>query len=104
MGGLLRSAIAKERLSENILDWDIQGIVEMGVTAKTKMALGKQFFIDSLLSEGFDAVFMAIGGWDSRLARKAGQVAEQPIPGTFLLIDLLRAKETQVPLQKSKPR
>ena len=101
MGGLLRSAIAKERLSENILDWDIQGIVEMGVTAKTKMALGKQFFIDSLLSEGFDAVFMAIGGWDSRLARKAGQVAEQPIPGTFLLIDLLRAKETQVPLQKS---
>ena len=90
LGGLLRSAISKDRLPEEILDWDIEGIMEMGVTAETRKALGRDFSIKSLIQEGFDAVFLASGGWDSRLARGASVDIESPIPGTYMLVDLIR--------------
>ena len=90
LGGLLRSAISKDRLPEEILDWDIDGIMEMGVEVKTQMALGTDFTIESLIQEGFDAVFLASGGWDSRLARGATAGIESPIPGTYMLVDLIR--------------
>jgi NADPH-dependent glutamate synthase beta subunit-like oxidoreductase len=90
LGGLLRSAISKERLPEEILDWDIEGIIEMGVKVETQKTLGKDFSIASLIEEGFDAVFLACGGWDSRLARGATADIESPIPGTYMLVDLFR--------------
>ena len=89
-GGLLRSAIAKDRLPEEILDWDIEGIVEMGVKVETQKALGRELSIKSLVREGFDAIFIASGGWDSRLARGAAADIEAPIPGTYMLVDLIR--------------
>jgi NADPH-dependent glutamate synthase beta subunit-like oxidoreductase/NAD-dependent dihydropyrimidine dehydrogenase PreA subunit len=90
LGGLLRSAIARDRLPEEILDWDIEGIAEMGVKVETQKALGKEISIKSLVQEGFDAVFLASGGWDSRLARRATVDVESPIPGTYMLVDLIR--------------
>jgi NADPH-dependent glutamate synthase beta subunit-like oxidoreductase len=90
LGGLLRSAISKDRLPEKILDWDIEGILEMGVKVETQKALGRDFSIESLIQEGFDAVFLACGGWDSRLARGATVDIESPIPGTYMLVDLIR--------------
>ena len=90
LGGLLRSAISKDRLPEEILDWDIEGIIAMGVKIETHKALGKDFSVDSLIKEGFDAVFLASGGWDSRLARGATADIESPIPGTYMLVDLMR--------------
>ena len=93
MGGLLRSAIARERLSLDILDWDIEGVLEMGVQAETGKALGKDFTIDSLLEQGFEAVFLATGGWDSRLTRDKGKGIETPVPGTYLLVDLLKTPD-----------
>jgi NADPH-dependent glutamate synthase beta subunit-like oxidoreductase/NAD-dependent dihydropyrimidine dehydrogenase PreA subunit len=89
LGGLLRSAIARERLPEEILDWDIDGIIEMGVAAETGKVMGKDFTLSSLLRQEFDAVFLAAGGWDSRMARNAVSEIESPIPGTFMMVDLL---------------
>lgn len=89
-GGILRTAISKYRLSHEILDWDIEGVAEMGVEIKTESFLGKDFTVDSLLRQGFETVFLAAGGWDSRLVRSAEDL-EQPIPDTFLLVDLIKA-------------
>ena len=89
LGGLLRGAIARERLPEEILDWDIQGILEMGVTAKTGQVMGKDFSVDSLLRSDAEAVFLAAGGWDSRMARSSSTGTESPVPGTCLMVDIL---------------
>jgi len=94
LGGLLRSAIAAYRLPHEILDWDIQGIAEMGVAMQTEKTLGQDFTVNSLLDDGYNAVFLALGGWDSRLLRGAGKKIENPIPGTMLLMDVMRAKQT----------
>jgi len=90
LGGLLRSAIAKERLPREILDWDIEGILEMGVKAETGKALGKDFTVDKLLNDDFEAVFLAAGGWDSRMARGAVSEIESPVPGMYMMVDLLK--------------
>ncbi len=90
LGGLMRSAISKDRLPEEILEWDIAGILDMGVKAETDKAMGKDFTLGSLIKEGYDAVFLASGGWDSRLTRGATAAIESPIPGVFILVDLVR--------------
>jgi formate dehydrogenase beta subunit len=89
LGGLLRSAIASERLPGEILDWDIEGILEMGVKAETGKALGKDITIENLLRQDVKAVFMATGGWDSRMARGAISEIESPVPGTYMMVDIL---------------
>ncbi len=91
LGGLLNTAIAKYRLPDEILKWDIDGILDMGVTAKTGQMLGRDITVAGLLDEGYEAVFLASGGWDSRLARGGEKMAESPIPGGYLLLDLLRS-------------
>jgi formate dehydrogenase (NADP+) beta subunit len=97
LGGLLRSAIARERLPQDILDWDIAGVLDMGVTAKTGRSLGRDFTIESLLQEGFETVFLALGGWDSRLARGGQKKIETPIPGTYLLVDFIQPPGGPIP-------
>lgn len=90
LGGLLNTAIAAYRLPREILDWDIQGILDLGVTAHTRTPMGSQVSISTLLDGGMDAVFLATGGWDSRLARGVVK-AETPLPQMYLAIDWLRA-------------
>lgn len=90
MGGLLRTAISRYRLPQEILDWDIEGILEMGVNAETEKAMGRDFTISSLLKQGYDTIFLATGGWDSRLARGLLTRGEEAIPGTGLLLDVLK--------------
>jgi formate dehydrogenase beta subunit len=90
LGGLLRSAISKDRLPEEILAWDIQGILDMGVKVETEKIMGRDFTLASLIKEGYEAVFLAAGGWDSRLARGAAADIELTIPGVCMLVDLIR--------------
>jgi NADPH-dependent glutamate synthase beta subunit-like oxidoreductase/NAD-dependent dihydropyrimidine dehydrogenase PreA subunit len=90
LGGLLRSAIGAERLPPQILDWDIDGILEMGVKAETGKVLGKDISVEDLLRQDFKAVFLAVGGWDSRMARGALADIESPVPGTYMMVDLLK--------------
>ena len=89
LGGLLQSAIAAERLPAEILEWDIDGILEMGVKAETGKVLGKDLTVDTLLQQDVDALFLAVGGWDSRMVRGTVSEIESPIPGTYMMVDLL---------------
>ena len=104
LGGLLRSAISQYRLSHDILDWDIEGILEMGVEARLNQALGSDFSIADLLGEDYEAVFLASGGWDSRLARKEAEAVNEFVPGTYLLIDFIRAGRKSDPRIKVGPK
>ncbi|MFP4226583.1 MAG: FAD-dependent oxidoreductase, partial [Desulfobacterales bacterium] len=89
-GGLLRTAIAQYRLPPEILDWDIDGILEMGVTMQINRVLGRDYTLSGLLRKGYEAVYLAAGGWDSRVERIKDAPMEEAIPGTYLLIDLMK--------------
>ena len=90
LGGLLRVAIPEERLPQKILDYDIEGIIETGVSVKTNYKSGVDFTIPELLKDDFKAVFIATGGWDNRVARGDINEVVSVFPGGYLLIDLFR--------------
>jgi len=98
-GGLLRSAIAAGRLPMEVLDWDIEGILDMGVALETGKAVGRDVSVASLLSDGYDAVYLTTGGWDSRSARKDAAKSTPPLGGMALMIDLMRPGATPVDVE-----
>jgi NADPH-dependent glutamate synthase beta subunit-like oxidoreductase len=85
LGGLLRTVIPEARLPRNVLDWEIQGILETGAQAVTEKKLGQDFTVDSLLKEGYSAVFVATGGWDTQLASGLRTKPVEVLPGVQLL-------------------
>ena len=88
LGGLLRTVIPDSRLPKDVLDWDIEGILELGVEAQTNKALGKDFTVASLLQEGYETVLLATGGWDAMLMRGQEPNLDQAIPGLYQLLPL----------------
>ena len=64
-GGMLRYSIPEYRLPKKILDQEIQGITELGVEIRCNQALGENFILSQLRTQGYEAVFLAIGAWRS---------------------------------------
>jgi NADPH-dependent glutamate synthase beta subunit-like oxidoreductase/CO/xanthine dehydrogenase FAD-binding subunit len=66
LGGMLRYGIPDFRLSQGVLDREIDFLLSHGIEAKTGQQLGKDFTLDSLKRGGAGAVFLAMGSWTAR--------------------------------------
>ncbi|MFH1896722.1 MAG: FAD-dependent oxidoreductase [Candidatus Desantisbacteria bacterium] len=85
-GGMLRYGIPEYRLPKDVLDKEIAGICKHGVEIRCDTVIGNDFTIDSLMSDGFEAVFIGIGAHgSSRLG-----VNGDEIEGVLSAIDFLR--------------
>ncbi len=85
LGGMLRYGIPEYRLPKKVLDWEIDGILNLGIESRTGIRFGEDFDLTDLKTQGFDAVFMGIGAWkDSRM-----QVPGEDLTGCFTGIDFL---------------
>ena len=97
LGGMLRYGIPEYRLPKyEVLDWEIESITRMGVEVHLESKLGRDFTIDSLREEGYDAVFVAIGAWGSRTMRCEGEELQGVSAGTDFLIKRGLEQETPV--------
>jgi NADPH-dependent glutamate synthase beta subunit-like oxidoreductase len=97
LGGMLRYGIPQYRLPKEVLDWEIGGILELGVECRTGVRFGKDFDLQSLEAEGYDAVFLGIGAWKDTQLRVPGEEA----PGCYTGIDFLSrlAAGEQIPIE-----
>lgn len=91
LGGLLNTVIPQNRLPREVLDWEIDGILEMGVDAVTNQTLGKDFDLSGLFKEGCEAVLLAVGGWDTLLMTGDPTQASGALPGLRLLMPTVLA-------------
>ncbi|ADK85110.1 electron transport complex, RnfABCDGE type, B subunit [Desulfarculus baarsii DSM 2075] len=96
LGGMLRYGIPEYRLPKKILDWEIQGILELGVEARVNQKMGHDFTLQSLKDEGFEAIFVGPGCWASRNMQLEGEDLQGVLPGTDMLIDRGLEKPTPV--------
>ena len=98
LGGILRYAIPEYRLPKKILDQEVRNIVETGIHVRTGQRLGKDFTVEDLAKEGFEAFFMATGTWQTR---KIG-VKGEDLEGVFSGLEFLRCVRTgeDVPIGK----
>jgi NADH-quinone oxidoreductase subunit F len=72
VGGMLAVGIPDHRLPRSVVARDIEAIKAAGVEIRTNMTLGKDFTINKLFKDGYNAVFCATG---------AGQSLAMGIPG-----------------------
>jgi len=92
LGGILRYVIAEDRLPRKVLDHEIEGILETGVQAKTNMAMGRDFHLDTLFQEGYDAVVLTKGGFDSRKILQPDQKGyDSSVKGLYIMLDFIYA-------------
>jgi NADPH-dependent glutamate synthase beta subunit-like oxidoreductase len=85
LGGMLRYGIPEYRLPKAVLDWEIEGILGLGVEAVTGVEVGTDFNLEFLKSEGVDAVLLAVGAWNDRRLGLEGADLEGVVSGIKFL-------------------
>lgn len=97
-GGMLRVGIPDYRLPKDVLDQEIDNILAQGVELKLNTAMGRDFTLDSLLSDGFKAVFLGTGCHVGMKLGIEGEDAEGVMQG----VDFLRKYTLKQPFQLGK--
>ena len=65
-GGLLGNAIPRYRLPYSVVKEDIEDILSLGIELRTGQQVGKDYSIEDLFDEGYQAVLLATGLSESR--------------------------------------
>ncbi len=85
-GGMLIAGIPSFRLPRTILDIEIEAIRRLGVTIKTNHKIMGKDAITSLMANGFDAVFIAVG---AHKGKKLNIPGETKYKGIIDCVDFL---------------
>lgn len=84
-GGTLRFGIPSYRLPNHVLDQEINDILALGVEMKTNTRMGRDYQIDDLKAQGFDAVFLSFGA----MVGKRGGLLGEDAPGVMPAVKFL---------------
>jgi len=95
-GGMLRVGIPDHRLPGEVLDKDIEVVTSLGVQLKLNACLGKDFTVDSLLADGFDAVFLGLGAHKGIALGIPGEEMDGVRQGVAFLRELNLSGKTRV--------
>lgn len=97
LGGMLMYGIPEYRLPKETLQQEIQWILDRGIDVKTNVAMGRDFDLQSLFNDGFDAVYLAVGAHKASTMRLEN---ENDTEGVMWGIDFLREMPEQPPKLK----
>ncbi len=98
LGGITRYGIPEYRLPDKVLDWEIQGILEMGIEAHSNQRLGRDFTIQSLREEGYDAIFLGVGAWKDYALQVNGEELKGCWKGIEFLSTVASAPDKKIPV------
>ncbi len=87
LGGMLTSAIPEYRLPREVLDREIEALLNENTEVKLGTELGRDFTVNSLLADGYRAVYVALG---SHQSRKLDVPGEDDMDGVYPGIDFLK--------------
>ncbi len=93
LGGMLRYGIPEYRLPRAELDGEIDAILDLDVEVNCNKRLGRDFTLQDLRQEGFDAICLALG---APLGKKMG-VPGEDAEGIEPALDFLRDTELHGP-------
>ena len=90
-GGLLMTGIPEYRLPREALKRDISRILELGVSFKGGQRLFKDFFLDDLFEQGFEAVFLGVGAQNGVKLNLPSPEKDGKSPAIIDALDYLRS-------------
>ena len=104
LGGMIRYGIPEYRLPKKVLQWEIDGILNLGIQTKMNVKFGYDFNLGSLVAAGYDAIFMGIGAWKDYSLRIEGEDLDGCYTGIDFLTRFARTQqgdsEVQIPIGK----
>jgi NADH-quinone oxidoreductase subunit F len=86
-GGMLVSGIPAFRLPRDVLQQEIEALIDENITLRCGTALGRDFTVQGLLADGYEAVFLAVGAHRSRRMGIDGEASA----GVYPSIEFLKA-------------
>lgn len=87
-GGMLAVGLPSFRLPKDVVSREIEAIAGLGVEIRLEQALGRDFSLASLLDDGYEAVFLALGTHVSQRLGVVNDNAPGVLPGMELLRDV----------------
>jgi NADPH-dependent glutamate synthase beta subunit-like oxidoreductase/ferredoxin len=87
-GGMLRLGIPEYRLPRELVKMEINAILSLGVELKVGRRLGADFTIADLRSEGYRAIFLAIGAHKGRDLQIEGNELDGVLKGVDFLLNV----------------
>ncbi|MGE5259175.1 MAG: molybdopterin-dependent oxidoreductase [Hyphomicrobiales bacterium] len=96
LGGMLRYGIPEYRLPKKVLDWEIEGILQLGVAVKKGLRWGRDFTVESLRGEGYEAFFLATGAWNAHKLGVPGEDLDGVMSGVSFLADVAMGKPVRM--------
>ena len=88
IGGMLYLGIPEYRLPRYLIRMEFERILHLGVELKTGWALGRDFSLQTLKAQGFEAVFIGIGTNKSKTLTMPGSDLDGVINGIDFLINV----------------
>ena len=89
-GGMLYLGIPEYRLPRSILEHDIKSIMLPGIELRTNIRVGRDITIDQILTQSYQAVFIAVGAYHSV---KLG-IPGEDVADVLYAMDFLKAVHT----------
>jgi len=86
-GGMLRLGVPEYRLPRELIDLEIQAILSLGAELRVNQALGRDFNLAEL-KDDFDAIFLAIGTYQSRKLNIEGEQLDGVLRAVDFLINV----------------
>ncbi|MBW2608772.1 MAG: FAD-dependent oxidoreductase [Deltaproteobacteria bacterium] len=99
LGGMIRYGIPEYRLPKKILDWEIEGILNLGIESHTGVRFGIDFDLTSLVASGYDAIFLGLGAWKDYTLGVEGEDLNGCYTGIDFLSRLTRGEK--IPMGKT---
>ncbi|MBW2038443.1 MAG: FAD-dependent oxidoreductase [Deltaproteobacteria bacterium] len=95
-GGMMRYGIPAYRLPQEIVEKEIKQIFDLGIQLQPETKLGRDFDLNQLKSDGYEAVFLAVGAQGSRKIDLEGADLNDVFWGVDFLCDVREGKEVPV--------
>jgi formate dehydrogenase major subunit len=96
LGGMLRYGIPEYRLPKAILDKEIKTITGLCAGVQLNTRLGKNFTLESLNKDGYEAIFIALGSQLSQKLNIKGEELPDVLSGIEFLRNLVLNKKINV--------
>jgi NADPH-dependent glutamate synthase beta subunit-like oxidoreductase len=100
LGEIMRYGIPEYRLPDKVLDWEIEGVLRLGIEVYYEKRLGVDFNIDALRDEGYDAIFLGLGAWDDYSLGIDGEDLKGCWKGIAFLSTVAGSPDKKIPVGK----
>jgi len=93
LGGMLRYGIPEYRLPKAVLDKEIATITRLCREVRCDVSLGRDFTIESLKADGYEAIFIGLGAQANQKMRIEGEDSPCVLSGIGFLKDVVLGKK-----------